>query len=106
MPMTDPGQQVTLPLKADFSIPRGQTYLNSAFIHPIPIASAAAVQRYLATRTFQEPRVRSGDSLAAEVKAEFAGMINARPEEISLVQSTSSGENFVVNGLGIAPGGG
>lgn len=98
--------RTTLPARADFSIPRGQTYLNSAFIHPVPTAAVAAVHRYLTMRTLQEPRVRSGDSLAAEVKAEFAGLINARPGEISLVQNTSAGENLVVNGLGIAPGGG
>ncbi|HEY2804404.1 MAG TPA: aminotransferase class V-fold PLP-dependent enzyme [Gemmatimonadales bacterium] len=93
-----------LPVRGDFAIPAGQTYLNSAFIHPVPIAAAENVGRYLDTRTFKEPRVRSGDSIATEVKAEFATLINAKPSEISLVQSTSVGENLVVNGLGI-PGG-
>jgi selenocysteine lyase/cysteine desulfurase len=94
----------TLPARGDFAIPAGQTYLNSAFIHPVPVAAAEAVRRYLETRTFREPRMRSGDSLATEVKGEFAALINAKPEEISLVQSTSAAENLVVNGLGI-PGG-
>lgn len=94
-----------LPARADFAIPRDQTYLNSAFIHPMPVASAQAVQRYLATRTFAEPRVRSGDSLATEVKAAFAALINAPPGSVSLVQSTSVAENLVVNGLGL-PGSG
>ena len=93
-----------LPARGDFAIPAGQTYLNSAFIHPVPVAAAEAVRRYLDTRTFQQPRLRSGDSLATEVKGEFAQLINARPAEISLVQSTSVAENLVVNGLGI-PGG-
>jgi len=93
-----------LPARDDFAIPAGQTYLNSAFIHPVPVAAAEAVRRYLDTRTFREPRIRSGDSLAAEVKGEFAQLINARPTEIGLVQSTSAGENLVVNGLGV-PGG-
>ena len=94
----------TLPARDDFAIPAGQTYLNSAFIHPVPVAAAEAVRRYLETRTFREPRLRTGDSLAAEVKGEFAALINARPAEISLVQSTSAAENLVVDGLGI-PGG-
>ncbi len=93
-----------LPARSDFAIPTGQTYLNSAFIHPVPVAAAEAVRRYLETRTFREPRIRSGDSLAAEVKGEFAALINARPAEISLVQSTSVAENLVVSGVGI-PGG-
>ena len=99
-----PVPQGPLPVRDDFAIPAGQTYLNSAFIHPVPVAAAEAVRRYLDTRTFREPRLRSGDSLAAEVKGEFARLIGARPEEISLVQSTSVGENLVVNGMGI-PGG-
>lgn len=94
-----------LPARADFAIPRDQTYLNSAFIHPMPVASARAVERYLATRTFAEPRVRSGDSLAAEVKSAFAALINATPASVSLVQSTSVAENLVVQGLGL-PGSG
>jgi len=91
----------TLPARDDFAIPPGQVYLNSAFIHPIPVAAADAVRRYLATRTFEAPRVRSGDSVAAEVKREFAALINATPGSISLVQSTMVAENLVVNGLGL-----
>ena len=91
-----------LPVRGDFAIPAGQTWLNSAFIHPVPVAAANAVRSYLETRTFREPRLRSGDSLAAEVKAEFAALVNAKPSEISLVQSTSVAENLVVSGLGIA----
>jgi len=88
-----------LPVRGDFAIPAGQTWLNSAFIHPVPVAAANAVRTYLETRTFREPRLRSGDSLAAEVKAEFAALVNAKPAEISLVQSTSVAENLVVSGL-------
>ena len=87
--------------RSDFAIPPDQTYLNSAFIHPMPTGSVAAVQGYLATRTFQRPRERSGDSIAAEVKAAFARLINASPASVSLVQSTSVAENLVVNGLGL-----
>jgi len=94
----------TLPAKAAFAIPAGQTWLNSAYIHPMPISAADAVRRYLETRTFREPRQHSGDELSAQLKARFAALINASPAEISFVQNTSSGENLVVNGLGI-PGG-
>lgn len=38
---------------------------------------------------------------ASNVKAEFAALINAKESEISYVQSTSAGENLVVNGLDI-----
>ena len=99
-----PDQDEALPAKGAFAIPAGRTYLNSAFIHPMPVAAADAVGRYLDTRTFRAERRRSGDSLAAEVKGEFAALVNARPAEVSLVQNTSTGENLVVNGLGIPDG--
>jgi selenocysteine lyase/cysteine desulfurase len=91
----------TFPAKGDFAIPPGATYLNSAFIHPMPVAAADSARHYLARRTFEEPRLRSGDAIAEEVKGQFARLINARPEEISLVQSTSVAENLVVNGMGL-----
>ena len=100
-----PSADVSLPAKADFALPAGQTYLNCAFIHPMPTASAQAVNRYIETRTFSRERW-SGDELAAKVRAQFASLINARPAEISLVESTSRGENIVVNGLDVASNGG
>jgi selenocysteine lyase/cysteine desulfurase len=90
----------SLPDRRAFAIPAGQTYLNSAFIHPIPIAAAQAVHRYIETREFSRPRW-SGDDLAVKVRAQFAALIGAEPGEISLVESTSRGENLVVNGLGL-----
>jgi selenocysteine lyase/cysteine desulfurase len=90
----------SLPDRRAFAIPPDQTYLNSAFIHPIPIAAAQAVHRYIETREFSRERW-SGDDLAAKVRAQFAALIGAEPAEISLVESTSRGENLVVNGLGI-----
>jgi len=74
--------------------------LNSAFIHPMPIAAASAVARYIESRSFSRARW-SGDDLAAKVRAQFATLINAKAGEISLVESTSRGENLVVNGLGL-----
>jgi selenocysteine lyase/cysteine desulfurase len=95
-----PGPDGRLPAARDFAIPAGQTYLNSAFIHPIPIAAANAVTRYIESRSFSRERW-SGDDLAAKVRAQFASLINAKAGEISLVESTSRGENLVVNGLGL-----
>src|SRR5471032_1605878 len=71
-----------LPARRDFAIPPGQTYLNSAFIHPLPLVSASAVARYIESRTFSRERW-SGDDLAVKVRAQFATLINASPAEIS-----------------------
>lgn len=94
----------SLPARGDFAIPPGHTYLDSAFVHPLTVAAAEAVARYLDTRTFRAERRRTGDALAAEVKREFAALINARPGEIGLVQSTSAAENLIVQGLGLPSG--
>jgi selenocysteine lyase/cysteine desulfurase len=90
----------SLPDRRAFAIPAGQTYLNGAFIHPMPVAAAQAVVRYVESRAFSRERW-SGDDLARRVRGQFAALINASPAEISLVESTSRGENLVVNGLGI-----
>ena len=37
----------SLPARGDFAIPAGQTYLNCAFIHPVPVAAADAVRHFL-----------------------------------------------------------
>jgi selenocysteine lyase/cysteine desulfurase len=92
-----------LPAKRDFAIPDGHTYLNGAFIHPMPIAAANAATRYIESRAFRRERW-SGDDLAETVRGRFASLINATPSEISLVESTSRGENLVVNGLGLPSG--
>ena len=90
-----------LPARGDFAIPEGHTYINSAFIHPMPIAAAQAVTRYVESRAFSRERW-SGDDLAVKVRAQFASLINASPAEISLIESTSRGENIVFNGLGLS----
>src|SRR3954465_2579515 len=103
--VAQPGSDGRLPAKRDFAIPDGHTYLNGAFIHPMPIAAANAVTRYIESRAFRRGR-GSGDDLAVKVRAQFAALINAKPSEISLTESTSRGENIVVNGLGIPAAGG
>lgn len=87
----------SLPRKADFAIPRGHTYLNCAYIHPMPLGAVEAVRRNAESLATAGVQRKDGD-----VKAEFAALINARPSEISIVPNTSVGENLVVNGLDIA----
>jgi selenocysteine lyase/cysteine desulfurase len=92
----------SLPAKSDFAIPEGLTYINSAYTHPMPIAAAEAVRRYLDFRS----RPGLNQEQTVDIKAEFAALINAKPSEISFIPSTSAGENLVVNGLDIPRVGG
>jgi len=87
-----------LPRKADFAIPAGETYINSAYVHPMPNAGREALRKYVESRTSP---VLDTHYDREHVKAEFAAFINAKPSEISYVPNTSTGENLVVNGLGI-----
>jgi selenocysteine lyase/cysteine desulfurase len=94
---SSPAAGVSLPRKSDFAILPGHTYLNSAYIHPMPLGAVGAVRRNAESLSQAGEQSKQGD-----VKAEFAALINAKPSEISFVPNTSAGENLVVQGLGIA----
>ena len=90
-----------LPRKQDFAIADGYTYINGAYTHPMPVASAAAMRAYANARaSFQTDDATSG-VMSRGVKAAFASLINAKPSEISYIPNTSAGENLVVECLGI-----
>ena len=96
------------PRRADFELPGDLVYLNSAYSHPMSSATAAMVRSYADWRA--RPEVRNAPwpspGVGAEVKQHFADLIGARPAEISFIPNTSTGENLVVQGLGIPrPGG-
>jgi selenocysteine lyase/cysteine desulfurase len=98
------------PRKADFNIADGYTYLNGAFSHPQPKAAAEAYHRAVERRATLAPPGVPFEFLnppagttppPVNPKVVFASLINAKPEEISYVPNTSTGENLVVEALGI-----
>ena len=93
---------LSLPRKADFDIPAGETYINSAYVHPMPNVGREALRRYLESRCSP---VLDTHYDREHAKAEFAALINAKPSEISYVPNTSTGENLVVSGLGLGMAG-
>ena len=98
------------PRKADFNIAEGHTYISGAFTHPMPIAAAQAYRQWIDQRsTIGRPLNASWPDIehpaaaaSAASKAAFASLINAKPSEIGLIPNTSTGENLVVDMLGIA----
>lgn len=98
--------QEAFPRKADFTIPEGVTYLNGAYMHPMPDVVREAVRDYADRRAGFTTRTSDDPDISGTVKAEFAALINARPHEIAFVPNTSTGEVLVVHGLGIPGGGG
>lgn len=101
-----PGTQEAFPRKADFTIPDGVTYLNGAFMHPMPNVVRHAVREYNDRRAGFTTRTSDDPSISQTVRAEFAALINADPAEISFVPNTSTGEVLVVHGLDIPRSGG
>jgi selenocysteine lyase/cysteine desulfurase len=98
------------PRKPDFTIADGYSYLNGAFCHPMPRASADAYHQAVERRTtLASPGVPfvflnpPPDTLPKPVdpRDAFAALINAKREEISYIPNTSTGENLVVEALGI-----
>jgi len=77
-----------------------QVYLNSGSIHPIPTSARVAVDEYLAARS--APGGGSGPNHDQTVLASFARLINADPDEVAFVRSTTTAEHLIVNGLELA----
>lgn len=111
VPMSRPpsglGQGGSFPRKADFNIAEGYTYINGAYTHPMPIVTSEAYRHAVDRRgAIGPPPALAGQAAAApqrvDAKAAFASLINAKPSEISYVPNTSTGENLVVECLGIA----
>jgi selenocysteine lyase/cysteine desulfurase len=87
------------PRKADFAMVDGYTYINGAYTHPMPTVASEAMQRWSARRAMvggppAPPRT--------DPRIAFAALINAKPSEIAYIPNTSTGENFVVEALGIS----
>jgi selenocysteine lyase/cysteine desulfurase len=86
------------PRRADFDIAEGYTYISGAFTHPMPRVAREAVQRWAARRgTVGGPPAPP----RPDPRVSFARLINAKPSEIGYIPNTSTGENFVVEALGI-----
>ncbi len=95
-----------LPAKRDFP-PMSLTFLDSGGTHPISLGARNAVLQYLRARGIEEGFPRFGvDATGERVRGKFAALINAKPAEICLVQSTTAGEHLVLQALGIPASGG
>src|SRR5262249_33455874 len=90
--------------RSDFPWSENQTYLNTATEHPIGLHSARAMEEYLHALTHGPDSARDkfeNGHLMTEVKRMFAQLIHAKPSEIGFTPSTQTGENIVLEGLGV-----
>lgn len=84
------------------------TYLDAGSTHPMPLGARAALEEYLRYKT-QDGTVAPGYSVHAKeqaVIARFAALVGAAPDELSIVQSTTMGENLVIQALDLPRSGG
>ncbi len=93
-----------LGVRADFAVVRERTYLNSAYITPVPRSVVAAGQAFIESKSVRP--IPLGDMLekADEVRAQFAQLVNASAGEIGFLFATSEGENVVARALDLGPG--
>ncbi|MAP95673.1 MAG: aminotransferase [Ponticaulis sp.] len=95
-----PSSTGALPDLTSFPLGEGVTYLNCGSQFPVSVQARKAIDEYLdhkqdfgATDTY-----RLNDNGPIE---KFAKLVNADPEELSYVQSTTTGEMMVVRSLGL-----
>lgn len=94
-----------LPAKAAFArMP--VTYLDAGSTHPMSLGAKAALEEYLRFKT--QDGSLPGYSVSAMERAvleSFGRLIGASPDELSFVQSTTMGENLVLQSLGFPSAG-
>src|SRR5436309_13297074 len=100
-----PGPNDPLGVRPDFPIlENGRTYLNSAYITPCPRAVPAAGAAFLQAKAMRPITVGELLGKAGEVRAQFAKLVNATPDEVGFVFATTEGENTVANNTPLSPG--
>ena len=94
--------------RAQFPVLENQAYLNAGSAGPLPRAAIEAAQAWLARDLAQGrsgmPYIEKLAGLREEVRAGFADVVGASPEQIALTDSTMRGCQIVVAGLGLGAG--
>ncbi len=93
-----------LGVRADFPIARLRTYLNSAYITPVPNQVVAVGRAFVESKALKP--IALGEMLRKtdQVRAQFASLIQADADEIGFLFATSEGENVVANSLDLKAG--
>jgi selenocysteine lyase/cysteine desulfurase len=93
-----------LGVRADFPIVSDHIFLNSAYIAPTPRAVVDASRAYIQGKSARPMQLNALMATNAAVRAQFARLVNATPDEIGLLNSTGEGENVIANGVGLRAG--
>jgi selenocysteine lyase/cysteine desulfurase len=93
------GGPVALLGKADFPSIASTTYVNNAANHPVPAGGMALALQAAQVEFDRKPGVFFPNE--NRVLAHYAELINASPDEVEFVPSTTIGESFIAAGLGL-----
>jgi selenocysteine lyase/cysteine desulfurase len=94
-----------LGVRKEFAVAQKETYLNSAYVGPMPNVVYEAALKYAEEQRLT-PSVGLDISMERRESArrKFAELFGAKPEEIALLFSTSDAENIVTRALGLKAG--
>lgn len=96
-PAATSGALASLPDRASFGLGEG-VYLNAGSQHPISHPARASIEAYLDHRATHAPG-SSFELNSSGAIEKFARLVNADPDELSFVQSTTTGEQMIVRSL-------
>lgn len=96
-PVATSGALSRLPDRASFGLGEG-VYLNAGSQHPISLPARASIEAYLDHRAAHVPG-GSYELNSSGAIERFARLVNADPDELSFVQSTTTGEQMIVRSL-------
>jgi selenocysteine lyase/cysteine desulfurase len=102
-PNSDPRRD-PLGVRHDFPIVADHIFLNSAYIAPTPRAVVAQSHAYIQGKSERPMQLNALMATCGAVRAQFARIVNATPDEIGLLYSTGEGENVIANGIGLKAG--
>jgi len=95
------------PLRAQFPVLERVAYLNAGTDGPVPRAAAQAARAEVDAQ-LEEGRTaahfKRRFALQDELRAGYAALVGARPEDVALATSTSEGLGRVLAGMGLGPG--
>ena len=100
---SEPAKEDPLGVRAEFPITRNYTFLNTAWIGPIPQVARDAAVDY-ADENLVWADIRSRLMQRDMARTAFAELFGAKPDEVALLFTTADGEAVVTHGLDLKPG--
>lgn len=78
-------------------------FLNAAYTHPMPRRVGDQIEAFRQERLTHADRMWTGDNFRDAAVEQFAGLVHVRPQDLAIVPSTTTGENMLLDALGIGP---